>query len=679
MDSGWTQDLLNWVASNPGWTGVLVFLIACVESLVVVGILVPGIVMLFGVGAMIGLGAIDLAPIWLWGSAGALAGDLVSYLAGRRYREHLVDTWPFSRYPAMLKRGSDFIGRHGMKSIVAGRFIGPLRPFIPATAGMLGMKPARFIPVDISASIVWTPAYLLPGMLFGASLELATEYAGRLTLVLVILFIALWLTWWLIWAIYEFLVKHYAQWLRRTVAWSRRHPLMGKITGRVLDPTQPEAFAVAMLGVLLVIALWSLALLLFFSPFAARPQAVDQAVMEQALALRNHLADPVMVSLSQMSRWWVLLPAPAAVMLWLLGAGRTSAAVHWMVAIGGGVLLQLALGWTLRATPLLHGAGLDEFYLPSAALTLMTVVLGFFSVMVAGELREQHRKWSYMASALLLTLLLLARVYLGLDWLSGALVGVLLGFTWTAIVGIPYRLRVSKSFSGVVVSLIFFGTLLITVAWQVTQRLDQDLDRLRPELPKTGLSEQAWWSGGWRSFPPERTQFQSVAARRFTAQVAVPLEAMQLALESAGWEPVPRANWQWTLLALNPSPNVDTLPLLSKDYLGHPEVLKMRFGVGLPQRQLTVRAWDSGVRLQPGGQPLYLVQVSEEFLRRRLAFFSYWRALPANRERIRGFLDAMSGFRQKRVGEGLLLLSGAQPTGSEEESPSTGEGGEPDR
>jgi len=684
MDSGWTQELLNWVGSNPGWTGVLVFLVACVESLVVVGILVPGIIILFGIGAMIGLGAIDLVPIWLWGSAGALVGDQASYLAGRRYREHLVDTWPFSRYPAMLRRGTEFIGKHGAKSIIAGRFIGPLRPFIPATAGMLGMRPARFIGVDIPACILWSPAYLLPGMLFGASLELATEYAGRMTLVLVILFVALWLTWWLIWAVYEFLVHRYAQWLRRTVAWSRRHPVMGRITERVLDPTQPEAFGVAMLGVLLVVALWSVALLLFFSPFAAHPEAADQAVMNQALALRNHLADPVMVAITQMSRWWVLLPAPAAVMLWLLGAGRTSAAVHWLVAIGGGVLLQLALGWTLRATPLLHGSGVDQFYIPSAALTLSTVVLGFFSVMVAGELREQHRKWSYMASALLLTLLLLARVYFGLDWLSGGLVGILLGFTWTAIVGIPYRLRVSKSFSGVTASLIFFGTLTITMAWQVTQRLEHDLHSLRLELPEIRIPTDQWWSGGWASLPAERTRFQAVAARNFTAQAAVPLPELRAALQAGGWEPMPPATWQWSMRALNPRPDVDSLPLLSKDYRGHPEVLKMRFRLGQERRQWTVRAWDSGARLEPGGQVVYLMQVSEEVLHRRLAFFSYWRAFPAGPDGMRAFLEALPAFGRKSVGDGLLLLrappvTGGGSTGSGGESPSGGAGAGPGR
>ena len=88
MDITWTQDVLGWVSANPGWTGVLVFVVACVESLVVIGILVPGIVILFGVGAMIGVGAIDLAPMWIWGSAGALLGDLFSYGVGYRYREH---------------------------------------------------------------------------------------------------------------------------------------------------------------------------------------------------------------------------------------------------------------------------------------------------------------------------------------------------------------------------------------------------------------------------------------------------------------------------------------------------------------------------------------------------------------------------------------------------------------
>jgi len=657
MDVTWTQDLLGWVNANPGWTGVLVFVVACVESLVVIGILVPGIVILFGVGAMIGVGAIDLAPIWVWGSVGALLGDLFSYGVGRRYREHLVDIWPFSRYPSMLKRGSVFFSRHGTKSVIAGRFVGPLRPVIPATAGMLGMTPGRFASVDIPACILWTPAYLLPGMLFGASLEVATEYAGRLTLVLLILAVTLWLTWWLIWAVYEFLVSRSARWLGRAVRWSRRHPVLGRLAGPLLDPAQPEMLSVSMLGVLLVITLWGLALLLLLSPFSVQPEAVDLRVLAQAQALRNHVADPFMVAIMQMSRWWVLLPAPAAVLLWLLGAGRTSAAIHWLVAIGGGVLLQLAMGWTLRATPMLHSAGIDVFYIPSAALTLSTVVLGFFSVLVARELQPQHRKWPYMATALVLALLLMARVYLGLDWLSGSLTGILLGFTWTAIVGIAYRLRALQPFSGTIVSAIFFGTLAITMAWQVEQRLEQDLDALRPALPAGSMVETAWWNGGWSSLPRERTRFKSVAARNFNVQLAIPLADIERTMQAAGWEAVPGANWKWLMQALNPQPDVDSLPLLNKDYLGHPEVLMLRKKLRQSQTQLTFRVWNSGTRLSPGEQPLYLAQISLEGLQQRLAVFSYWRALPVKPGGLEKLLMELAEFESRTAREGLLLFS----------------------
>lgn len=656
MDSSWTQELLNWVSSNPGWTGLLVFLVALVESLVVIGILIPGIIILFGVGAMIGLGVIDFSPIWIWGSLGALAGDMISYSVGHRYREHLADIWPFSRYPSMLARGTQFFRKHGAKSVIAGRFIGPLRPVIPATVGMLGMTPGRFISVDIPASILWAPAYLLPGMLFGASLEVATETAGRLTLVLVILVVTLWLTFWLIWAIYEFLARHSAQWLGRAISWSQRHPVLGKITGGLLDPSRPEALSVALLGLMLVVTLWSLALLLFFSPFSARPEAIDQAVLSQALALRNHIADPIIVAITQMSRWWVLLPAPFAVMAWLLMAGRSVAAGHWLVAIIGGVILQLTLGWTLRATPLLHEAGQDPFYIPSAALTLTTVVLGFFSVMVAGELPERHRKWSYMVSALLLTLLLMARTYFGLDWLSGGLVGILLGFTWTAIIGIAYRQRSGKPFSGLLASLIYFGTLVITMAWQVNQRMDEDLFALQLDLPHSVLQESQWWDSTWKQFPRERTKFQAVAARDFNAQLTVDVDRVQTELMDKGWEMPPEANWQWMMRTLNPSPDINSLPLIGKDYLGHAEVLKLRWTDERPGWQLTVRIWDSGSRVLPGHRPLYLAQFSEEILQKRLGLFSHWRAFPVESQYWKKLERDLSGFEVRTAEDQLLLV-----------------------
>ena len=121
MESGWSQDLLNWVSANPGWSGLIIFLISLIESLALIGLLIPGIFILFGIGTLIGLGGLEFWPVWLGGSMGALCGDVASYYLGFHFHSHLRDFWPFSRYPAMLDRGTDFFRRHGEKSVFAGR------------------------------------------------------------------------------------------------------------------------------------------------------------------------------------------------------------------------------------------------------------------------------------------------------------------------------------------------------------------------------------------------------------------------------------------------------------------------------------------------------------------------------------------------------------------------------
>ena len=618
MDNGWTQDLLNWLTANPGWAGFWVFVMSFVESLAFVGILVPGIIILFGLGALISLGAMDMLPIWLWGSVGAFAGDFVSYAIGRRYRSHLAEMWPFSHFPRMFERGREYFHVHGPKSVVVGRFIGPLRPVIPVTAGMLGLAPRRFLLVDIPACILWTPAYLIPGMLFGASLEVASEYAGRMSLVLIIGVVVLWLTWWVIWTAYELLASRSARWLRHVIRWLRRHPVFSRIAGPLLDSTQPEVLSITMMGGLLVLVFWGMVMLMFLSPFSAHPQSIDQAVQAYALGLRNHIADPLMVALTQLSRLWVLIPTSMAVLLWLIGAGRQKAALHWLVAMGGGMVLQIMLGWALRSTPLFVAAGANSPHDPSAALTLATVVLGYFAVMIAREIKRRKRKWPYVITGLLLSLLLLSRLYLGLDWLSGALMGVALGMAWTFIVGIAYRQRAVRSFSGMAASLIFFGMLTVTFVWQVDQNLENDIAAFKLPLPQREITADHWWLDEWQTLPRERTQLTSVVAREFNFQFAGEPEKLTQLLVSHGWQQAEPANWRWTILSINPEPTEFTLPPLKRDYLGHADILLLHRLGGDPLMQETIRLWDSGVRLKPSGQVVYLGQIANEMLVQRM-------------------------------------------------------------
>jgi membrane protein DedA with SNARE-associated domain/membrane-associated phospholipid phosphatase len=664
MDSSWTQELLNWLTANPGWAGFWVFVMSFVESLAFVGILVPGIIILFGIGAMISLGAMDLLPIWLWGSLGALLGDIVSYAIGRRYRSHLAEMWPFAHFPRMLERGRQYFRVHGPKSVVVGRFIGPLRPVIPVTAGMLGLEPRRFLLVDIPACILWTPAYLIPGMLFGASLEVASEYAGRMSLVLIIAVVVLWLTWWVIWTAYELLASRSARWLRHFIRWLRRHPVFRRIAGPLLDSNQPEVLSITMMGLLLVVLFWGMVMLLFLSPFSATPQSIDQSVQAYALALRNHIADPLMIALTQLSRLWVLIPTSMAVLLWLIGAGRKKAALHWLVAMGGGVVLQILIGWALRSTPLLSEAGVNTQYDPSAALTLATVVLGYFAVMIARELKRRRRKWPYVITGLLLSLLVLSRLYLGLDWLSGALVGVALGMAWTFVVGIAYRQRAMRAFNGTAASLIFFGMLAGTFVWQVEQNLESDIAALKVPLLKREIPAQDWWGNEWQSLPSERTPLTTVAAREFNFQFAGNPEDLTKVLAVQGWQEAEPANWRWPILSMNPEPTEHTLPPLKRDYLGRADNLLLHRLGGDPMAQETFRIWDSGVRLIPTGQAVYLGQIAGEVLIQRMKVFSYWSAIPASQASLEQLANEIAELPNRWGSDSMLLIRGQLDPGN---------------
>jgi membrane protein DedA with SNARE-associated domain len=656
VESGWTQELLGWLNAHPGWGVAIVFLVAFFESLALIGLLLPGIMILFGVGTLIGLGLLDLIPIWIAASSGALLGDSVSYLLGYRFGGHLMDFWPFSRYPGLMERGTRFFHAHGAKSLVAGRFIGPLRPIIPAVAGMMGMKPSRFLAVDILACISWAPSFLLPGMLFGASLEVASEYTGRLTVILVILVAVLWLTWWLMRLVYEPLASRSARWLRHAIRWGRRHPVLGRVAGPLLDPSRPDVLAVSMLGILLVVLFWGLLMLLFLSPFSAQPQAMDQAVQNLALSLRNHLADPVMVAIAQLSRWPVSVFSAVALLLWLYGARRYSAAVHWFIAIVGGALIHLLLSWSLRNTPQVIELTDQAIKGPSAAMNLITVVLTFFAVMEAGELRRRYRQWPYIAAALILILLTLARIYLGMEWLSGALIGIGFGLAWTTVVGIAYRQRAKRRFSGGIASLIFYGAFLVLFAWQVQEHSSTDLDLLQAAIGEREIGKEDWWSREWKSLPSERASLASVASRRFNAQIGVNPDEIARLLERAGWERVPESDWRWIVQALNPEPDQASLPLLGRAYQGRSEELLMRKKLEAKGRMLTVRMWDSGVRLLPERQALYLGQLSEEELVQRFGLFSYWRSVPGGDRDMRWVREALDELDQKIEQGNLLML-----------------------
>jgi len=161
-----------------------VLLLALLESLVVVGLLIPGVALLLSLTLM----AVEAGlPLWLWcllGALGAFTGDTISYELGKHQQQRIRHWRWFINHPDWLERGELFFRRYGVWSIALGRFIGPLRPLVPVVAGACNMARQRFYWVNAISSPVWAVAYLLPMFWLG---EEALDYLSIGQLVLIML------------------------------------------------------------------------------------------------------------------------------------------------------------------------------------------------------------------------------------------------------------------------------------------------------------------------------------------------------------------------------------------------------------------------------------------------------------------------------------------------------------
>jgi undecaprenyl-diphosphatase len=152
---------------------VLVGVLAFLETGGGVGLVAPGefVVVLGGVSA--GQGEIELIPLIAIVWVCALAGDLTSFVLGRRLgtpflirRGHVVGITP-----QRLHQVERFFAGHGGKTIILGRFISLVRSLSPFIAGASRMPARRFIPYTTIASGVWAVTFCVLGYVFWHSLD----------------------------------------------------------------------------------------------------------------------------------------------------------------------------------------------------------------------------------------------------------------------------------------------------------------------------------------------------------------------------------------------------------------------------------------------------------------------------------------------------------------------------
>lgn len=582
------QTLLEWVHAHPHLTGLIIFLVAMAESLIVVGIVVPGAALMLTFGALIETGDLQFWDTVAWAVAGAVVGDSASFFVGRYFRESLAGLWPFRNHPQWIEGGRAYFEHHGGKSVLLGRFVGPLRATVPAVAGMLGMSPWRFLGYNLGSAVLWAPAYLLPGVVFAASLELAAQVAWRLVVLALLLLALLWLSAWLAIQLWQWLAPHMESWLNRLSAWSRRHPLLGRLGDALVDPAHTEAPALIAAASLLLAAT-------LLTPALIVPGG-EATVPSLMATLRSPWGDQIMLLIAALGAWPTQALLAVTVFVVLLTTGALAAARHWVAAVVFGALLSLTHSWLAGPAP----GPTNGLLLASPQAALAGVSFGFLAALLAGDASPARRPVHYGLAAMAIVLVTLAALYLGTRWPADSLLGGLLGLTWAAVVGVAYRRRRQRNLPVARLELAAALVLSTTVAAYAALGMPRDLGLLSKASPSDSIGLQQWWSSAGAGLPTQRIDLPGTTTVPLTIQWAGPLPKIARQLQASGWQSPPPLGLDTLLLLLEPGATAAGLPLLPKAHGGRHEALAMVKPEPDQNSRLVLRLWRSGYVLQSG-------------------------------------------------------------------------------
>ncbi len=561
--TGWVKDVYDWIQANPSWTGILIFLFAFAESILLVGIIFPGAAFLVSLGALIGLGVLDFYTAWIWASLGGFLGDGISFWIGHKYKQNLLKMWPMYKFPELIDKGQEFFKKYGGISVFIGRFVGPVRPIIPAIGGMMGMDVKRYIIISLSASILWAPFYLLPGMLFGSAMETMAKVAVKMSALVLVLVVLVWVAYWLINIVYKLLVPRTYQWLSALLRWTQKHPTLGRLTSGLVDPRQPEKGSLAMLAVLLLVFLIAA---IWFSAISDTLARWNQATESFFYAFHNPWTVLPMKWLMFIGHDLGILVTTIAVALWFAYRRMKLVLNHWLLVSITAYMFSVLISWI----------GQEQWHwFASHHIFWFSAVASFWAILVAGAYPIRWRSWPYVFAGVLILLHAFATLFFYQTNLTMAVLSILTGGIWAMLIGIALRTRNRKQFLGLPVKVTFMTTVLLMpfVSWLLFSA-------------STEVTKPAWLQ---QQITAKTTGWANNGEQELDIIIVADLGTIETQLLSAGWLVHEPRTWGNVYQAMQVEPDSNQLPLFSYVHRGEVERLLMSHPAG--DDLIALRIW----------------------------------------------------------------------------------------
>lgn len=608
--------LLHQLAGHSAWMLAVVFLAAFLEAIAVIGTFIPGSTAMFLAGTLTGTGSLSLGWVFAWAIVGAIAGDGMSFWLGSRYKEHIIQLWPFRRHPELLDAGNRFFHKHGAKSVVLARFIGPLRAIVPVVAGMLDMSPLRFYAMNLLSALLWAPAHILPGVVFGASVLLAGAVSFRLVVILALLVCIVWLSF----RGAGFVLAHANAWSsaagRHLGDWACRHPgPLGRTARKMLDPETPDATSLLVTS-LIVFASGALFFGVLDDVVSGDPLTiVDLSVYHFLQSVRTPWGDTVLAALATLGSSITLATLLVTVALWMLWERRWRTIGYWLAAAAFSQLLIFGLQFAMHRSPpneLMTG----HYVFPSNHVAAVVIVYGFLSFLLARRVGMVQAVLVAAASMIVVIVVALAGLYFGRYWLSDAIGGAALAYAWVGFVALTALWRHPQAPpQRPLMPAVMLVVVLLSAGAQLAVNLPTPPGSV-PNPPPIRVTQSEWTRSVWKRLPCYRSDIGGDREEPLTLQWASSLDSIRGQLRAQGWIEGTDVSAHSLLSLASPDVAAVSLPVLPKLNNGVPSSLVlMRPGDTRAERDV-LRFWPSSYAVENGSAatPVWLGAFAHERL-----------------------------------------------------------------
>lgn len=648
------QPYLDYFAQNPTWAIVIVFLIAFGEALLIIGLFVPSTAVLVGAGMLVGTGHLEFWPILLATIIGAILGDQLSYWAGRLFGERLKTMWPLNRYPALVARGEDFVRQHGGKSIAIGRFVPGVKAVVPGIVGMFGMGQLFFATVNISSGIVWGAAHVFPGILLGQGLALAGELSGRLVVVLLVLLVILAIAGWLIRLGVAGVSPLVGRGLAKASAWARtRSSPIWRRFGRAIAPQNPRSLLVVVFAVVAITALIALIDMAIGIYASGAFLNIDLSVNKLMRELRNAPADDIMVAITMLGDWPVMTALGIAMAGWLFLRRSWRAGLAVVAAIVAARIFVLALKFGIhKARPVELYPDAASYAFPSGHTAVATVTLGVLAVLVSHSMGRWGRSLVFAICGIAVVAIAYSRLYLGVHWLSDVLGGFLFGAIVTAAFGVVLEAIPPRRIAPAGLAGIALAAMVVAGAAHIGASFAHAVDLYAPRHVVHRQSFAEWQSSGWARLPDRRIDLAGRPEEEFVLQWLGGPAALAIALDENGWKLQPKWHWKDGLPYLNPNATLEELAPRPVLHEGLRSLLTWTQPADDPGAyRLVLRLWKSDYEVaeNAGSEPVYLISLTRERLRKGMHLYAVPSPAPPSTEEMHKFLALLGGTPAIRV------------------------------